>query len=222
MPLHLDALLAYAVTQETLQNYPNSDLLKQSIRAIGENLPLEKASQGDLWCWKASALVADEVLGHEMRMWTRKTDSEQIALMTQDKSLKRAREPAFPLKPFTLKVDTSRGVLKNHFQFIPVRHVKKFTAYCIGDKDRIYDLLQSYITHIGARGRTGFGRIALEEQGTIQSIHVVEAQDALDMWQYRVLPWEKDGYTPIHAAHKAPYWAIENKTVSYIPHNILV
>lgn len=221
MPLHLDALLAYAVTQEHLQSNPDCTD-KKSIRSLGENLPLAKAEDGDMWCWKSSALVAEATLQHEMRMWTRKTDAEVMATMLADGSLQRKRALKFPLEPLSVKIDTQRGALKNHFQFIPVRHVKKFSAYCIGDADRIYDLLQTYVTHIGARGRTGFGRIAQEDGGTIQSIYVEEDESANQMWQHRVMPWALDGYVPIQAAHKAPYWAAENKAISFIPENILV
>lgn len=216
MPLHLDALLAYAVTKESLQKIGDLKLSQDSIRSLGENLPLERAKQGDLWCWKASALMPDRVLGHEMRVWSRKTESEMIAVMSGANEIKRSRPLKFPLELFSHKIDTARGFLKNSFQFIPLRHVRVFTAYCVGDADRIYDLLQTHITHIGARGRTGFGKIAELEKGTIQAITVTENQGANEHWQSRVLPWEKEGYVPIQAANKAPYWATENRTVSYI------
>lgn len=222
MPLHLDALLAYAVTQEALSDAQSSgEYPKEGIRALGEHLPLQKESQGELWCWQASALIPEEVLAHEMRLWTRKTEAEMIATMTQEGSLKRLREPQFPLKMFSLKIETGRGFMKNHFQFIPVRHVRKFVAYCVGDQDRIFDLLQTHITHIGARGKTGFGRIAQDESGTIQSITVERDNAAIDLWKQRVMPWPQAGYLPIEAAHTPPYWAHENKRIGYIPANIV-
>jgi CRISPR type IV-associated protein Csf3 len=222
LPLHLDALLAYAVTQEALQDAKyNDEIPTGMLRQLGEQLPLVKVERGDLWCWQASALIPEAVLEHEMRMWTRKTESELMATMTQEGAIARTREPKFPLKPFSLKIDTQRGLLKNHFQFIPVRHVRKFVAFCVGDADRIENLLLTHITHIGARKRAGFGRIALQSGGNIQAISVTQDDQARTLWQQRILPWQDEGTVPIQAAHKAPYWAPENRAISFIPAHIL-
>lgn len=221
LPLHLDALIAYAVTEEGLRygtDYTN-------IRDIAAVLPLEKAEQDGLFCWKASALIATEVMGHDMQMWTRKFPEEDyVDYYASGKfgglnAKFNSETNEIDLKPYAAVIDTQRGPYKNHFQHLPVRHIKKFVAYCVGDIDRITELLSpesGYIKSIGPRSRQSAGNILVD------SFVIEKDEAALEAWQQRVLPWPKENYVPIQAAHKPPYWAIENRAVSYIHEDMVL
>lgn len=217
LPLHLDALVAYAITEEALLG----GAVKGSIRSIAKDLPLEKASKGDLFCWKASALMPVKVLGHEMQMWTRKFPEEEFSELYINDQLTHVKGPINPvngrveLAPYAGVINTGMGIIKNYFQHIPVRQVDHFIAFCIGDMDRLTELLSplsGFITTIGGRKRQSAGRVSLEEGGFLITVD----EFAQERWQDRILPWEKEGYVPIQAAHKPPYWAIENRSISYI------
>jgi CRISPR type IV-associated protein Csf3 len=222
LPLHLDALIAYALTEEALRHGTATG----NIRDIAAELPLEKCEQGGLFCWKASALKPKNVLGHFMGRWTRKFPEAEFAQMFVDGKFSDVSTKPNPvtgkidLKPYGIIMDTLRGPNKNHFQHIPMRHVDGFVAYCIGDKDRITELLlpeSGYVTSIGARKRQSAGNILRSSEG----FRITEDESANYMWKRRVMPWPEKGYEPIEAAHKPPYWAIENRTTSYIQEDLL-
>lgn len=204
-PLHLDALVARAVTEQALANG-----FTGRMEEPGETLPIEKAEQGGLWCWKASALMAQDVHGRSMRLWTRRTPVEDLAERIAAGEFSDIKPPT---KPFTTAINTNSGLWKNHYQFHSVRHVDRYVAYCIGDLDLLSELLDpeiGYIRFIGARGRSGFG--AIREDGF--SIDTDDA--ALEMWKKRALPWPEDGYFPDQLATRPPYWAIENRDTAYL------
>jgi len=223
LPLHLDALVAYAITEEALR-YGTAI---GNVRDIANELPLEKAQKGDLFCWKASALLAEHIHGHEMQMWTRKFPEQDYADLYINGKFSDVKAKVNPetnmldLKQYAAVMDTLRGQTKNHFQFIPVRHIDRFVAYCIGDIDRLTELLSpesGYITSIGARKRQSAGNIVKTGEG----FAIQEDERALEYWEKRILPWHKEGYEPIQAAHIPPYWAVENRAVSYIHGDFLI
>lgn len=211
LPLHLDSLVAYAQTEEHLRTQ-DLDVMGAELRELAAELPLRKHSNNGDWCWMASALIPSQQAGHSMRMWTRKTDVYDYAHRVEAQQI----NVRFQSKPYEARINTNSGLMKNCFQFIPARTIRKFTAYCIGDPDRLLELLSpesGYINHLGARGRSGFGRIKCFE--------IVEDEAASIHWSQRILPWPQDGFEPIYAANKPPYWAAENKVMSYIPAHLL-
>ena len=211
MPIHLDALLAYAATEDALargDSHPGG--VRELANPVLETV-LDKHTQDNEWVWKASALMPEGIGDSYLRMWTRKTDPYDLS---QRMETQIATKSKFPLtKPFALKIDTVRGLLKNHFNFYPVREVGKLIAWCVGDKESIYDMLEARINHIGQRRRTGHGQV--------KSIHVFDDVTANENWRLRILPWQEDGYQPVQAAFQPPYWASENRRVSYCPPAIL-
>lgn len=214
MPIHLDALLAYAVTEDALSVLGDDGLGEGEVRALAEpamESVLEKSVRDGEWVWKASALMPEDIGDSYLRMWTRKTDPYDLAERMGEGQI--STRTKFPLKPFALKVDTVRGLLKNHFNFYPVREVGKLVAWCVGDGEAIHDLLDAHIHHIGHRRRMGHGKV--------RSIRVVEDTTAEDRWKMRVLPWQEEGYLPMQAAFRPPYWAIENRRAAYCPPAIL-
>lgn len=202
-PLHLDALIAFAVAKEGAQRNPSWDVNAPL------NLPLQREVRGSLQCWKASALVPIAPGEHAMRFWTRKTnvfdyadrvEGEQIAVKTK-----------FPLKPYGMKVDTVRGMFKQMFKFYPIRQVSQLQAWCVGDIDRIAELLSpeaGFINYIGAKGRMGHGRVV--------DFEIQSDPDAETKWQSRALPWPHKDFLEVEAATEPPYWEAANRTRAWI------
>lgn len=212
-PLHLDALLAYAVTAKAIAA---NSAAERHIREIAEVLPLAFEERDGNRVWKASALLPTVQGEQGVRLWTRKTDPYDFAaraIRGEIELATRTRNALADNKLYAGKVDTARGLMKNMFQFYPTTDIKELTAWCIGDVDQIDSLLapeSGLITHLGKRGRIGHGRII--------AVNVEYDERAESSWKNRVLPWkENDEYVPIVAAFKPPYWAPENRKSAFIP-----
>ncbi|MYM92615.1 type IV CRISPR-associated protein Csf3 [Duganella vulcania] len=198
-PLHLDALVAYAVTEEALRT---GMVVSGPISDIARDLPLQREEQAGQWCWKASALR--RAAGpHSTRFWTRKTDPYDYATRAQTGQLE-GRFKA-PMKPYAAKIDTQRGLLKQQFKFFPVQQIQTVTAWCIGDLNRLEELLHpdsGFVTNLGGKGRMGFGKVRS---------FLIESDDAALMkWAERVLPWAHEGALPVRLAIRPPYWDVAN------------
>jgi CRISPR type IV-associated protein Csf3 len=203
-PLHLDALVAYAVAKEGMQANPE----KWQPNAILD-LPLQAQRNGDVVCYQASALIPSTPGEHGMRFWTRRTNTQAYAGAVEDGQVR--SKSKFPLKPYGMKIDTVRGTFKQMFKFYPVRQVRTLQAWCIGDLDRLAELLQpesGLINYIGAKGRMGHGRV--------MNFDIQSDDSAVEKWTQRVLPWPKDGYIPVQAAAAPPYWDVSNRTDAWI------
>ncbi len=210
-PLHLDSIIAYAVTHEKLRNGASGP-----IESLADDLPLAKEHRGDDWIWKASALMSDRVHERGMRLWTRKFDAEdwsrRVVSRHTDLRVK------FPLKPYEQVIDTARGFNKQHFQHLPVKYVSSVTAYCIGDHDRLVKLLapeSGYMIALGGRRRMGLGTIL---DGGFE---IEPDARAMDLWQLRLLPWEHEGAVPITAATKPPYHLPDNIRPAFVRPEVL-
>jgi len=190
-PIYLDALLAYQVVQNAI-NDGVEDFINQQAK-----LPLEKEVQGKDWVWKASALFFDWEGETQRSMLTRTTDHGDIAQEVQNGFVRKA--------PNGLSV--FRGKYKNWLYPHTFRQATEATAWCIGDKDEITSLL-SKITHIGSKRRLGMGQVI--------SIDVEEDKEANMMWEHRVLPWKKDGYFEVQSNIHAPYWKKPFRNNSWI------
>jgi CRISPR type IV-associated protein Csf3 len=219
-PLHLDALLAYAVTQEALGATVKegaSSNQRESIRTLAVHLPLEKSVQGDEWVWMASAIrpCVGAARSHGMRYWTRKSDADDIAHRYEQGQIMMGKRvvPGLPppLKPFALPVDQSRGLFKQMFKYYPIKVLTTVEAFCIGDRDRIEELLtpeNGFVLSLGARGRIGHGLIG--------SFAITEDSAATERWQERVLPWQVPGTVPMQLAVRPPYWDVANQRNAFV------
>ena len=203
-PLHLDALVAYAVTERALRD----GLVTQGLIAdLANELPIQRAVRDGSWCWQASALTL-EGGQHSMRYWTRKTDAHDLARRIEAGQI--AGRYKFPLKPYAIKIDTVRGMFKQHFKFYPVRQISKAVAWCVGNPDELGELLDpaaGLVTVLGAKARMGHGRIA--------SLDITVDERANELWQRRVMPWSVDGSVPVRMAVRPPYWQVENVMDAY-------
>jgi len=205
-PFHLDAIVMFAVAQETA--FASGGVVDETLQL---DIPIEQAIQGNLSCWKASALLAVEPGEHAMRFWTRKSDAYDYAQRMEAGHLKSRAK--FPLvkESYSQKFDTVRGGFKQMFKHYPVREVKAIQAWCIGDMDRLTELLApdaGYITYLGAKARMGHGRV--------KSFAIDVDENAHEFWKRRILPWEQPGYVQIEAAVRPPYWDLKNRQLAWV------
>ncbi|MCM3609534.1 hypothetical protein M4D49_29090 [Cupriavidus pauculus] len=219
-PIHLDDLVAFAKTRMELRmaGY-GEEGLGSSIRDLARVLPLEREERPEGRVWKASALVpADNIqVTHGMRFWTKKTDPFDYASRFDQGHLA-IRTKRENMKPYALKIDTQRGLLKNGFKFFTVKHVPVLQAWCVGDEEALRELLDpacgSPLMWIGARGRSGLGRISAFE--------MVRDEAAFDLWQRRTLPWAYEGATELELATEPPYWEPANRRLAWIDPSLIM
>lgn len=215
-PVHLDALVAFAITKAAIAGMDADSLSDEGVRALAAELPFDRHSHGGEWVWKASALIPDQEGEQSVRMWTRKTNTadyaQRAAAGTLDIGARTKNALAAGTK-YAGAIVTVRGLLKNQFEFYPVKEVFHLSAWCVGDIDLIEPLLapeSGLITHLGKRTRIGHGRI--------KSVSIKEHSDAAENWKIRVLPWaESNAYVPVDAAFRPPYWAVENRGAAFVP-----
>ena len=203
-PLHLDALVAFALAQEMAQNNGGVQDLTATLK-----LPLDQEIREGKTCVKASALLPTESGEHSMRMWTRKSDPYDYAARLEAGQF--AVKTKFPLKPHGIKFDTQRGTFKQMFKFFAVRHVRTVQAWCVGDMDRLAELLApeaGLITYLGAKTRMGYGRVL--------EFDIQHDEMAREIWAKRVLPWPVPNGVEIEAASSLPYWEVKNRGVAYV------
>lgn len=234
MPAHLDSLLAYVATAHREESLPRKNTLTlEALRALGEQLPLERHTQDGDWCWKASALIPRDLVQHRTRVYTRKSDVNEFALAVgrgwvqygerdtvarkRDESDPRFESPVFARQ--SMIVSSARGrhrnMLGSYSVVDPVTETGEtkphltFDAWCIGDARAIEDMLDD-VMHLGARRRQGYGRV--------KEVTVCEDPRAEDLWRQRVRPWPLlADDVPVMAACRAPYWAPENRRLAYCP-----
>jgi len=210
-PIHLDALVAYAATQRELLflNKPT----QSDFDLIYSELPFEKFEQDGDWVFKASALVAEGDCDHSSAFYTRRTNEVELAVNSVKGNIQYGKMKAgAELNSHALKLDMVRGPQRNLLGYYSTTEVEKVVGYCVGDKERIEEILIDYgfVNHIGKRRRTG--------HGNIKSITIEIDDSAGDMWKNRVKPWplSKDDIK-IKAAIKAPYWKIDNSIDAFCP-----
>ena len=219
-PIHLDSLLAYAVTRQQLSRivsgrYVNKTNNDGFVRSLAEKLPLGRETKDGEWVWKASALMPTEVLSRSMRMFTRKQDHYDFAERVKSTNVTLSTRATTMLDkniPFAIEISKLDALPTPRLLFYPVEHVREVVAWCIGDQDLIESLLSpdsGYITCIGKNKRCNHGNIL--------SVTVEEDASAHELWKRRVLPWQEEGYVAVDAAFQPPYWAPENRKSAFMP-----
>lgn len=178
LPLHLDALLAWAAVDEA-----NGDIEAQS------SLPLAKfAPQNDeeRWVWRASRIIP--VATNRQTMPTIRTfDPVQWAI---------DKDQVYIGGPNKLKPGT--GPYKAYQMIAPMLQAPEAVAWCVGDPDRIQALLARVPT-LGKLGRLDCGRIA--------SVTVLDdPHPSRERWRLRTLPERRDEYYAAQMVLRPPYW----------------
>ncbi len=177
---HLDALLAHVRVAESMKRGAED-------YSAQENLPLAKLSNNSDFVWAASAFHYDTHF-REQRYWSRRTNVDSLA-KAQGEGLITSRAD---------KLNTGSGPWKGYSEFEKLIHTNLLTAWCIGDKDEITELL-SKVTHIGKRRSKGYGEI--------DSFTVEVDEMAHQKVFSRVLTWpHSDDYAPVKCGVRPPYF----------------
>jgi len=206
-PIHLDALLAYAVVKEA------EEYGEENPWEVGNDLSaiLEK-SDGEQWVWKASRLLFTPLSGLLFQNMIRRSDPDKfyqdVGVYWQGKVASDAKP--LGIRPDTFNVKTDSGHQKGYQWLAASQWMKKAEAYCIGDIDALTHYLNQ-LTHIGKVGRNGFG--------TIKSITITKAgRTDTKKWKLRNLPLNEDDEGVAEFAHvsgclHAPYWKKTNRVI---------
>ena len=209
-PFHLDALLASCVCEDAQR------LGSDNAWAEADDLSayLERATFGDEWVWKASAL---QFTAHEGTSFVlsqinmlRRSDPENV----YDAHLRADWDSTRKINPATWKIDTASGQNRTYQWIAQMRHISHMTAWCVGDEHAIRDAL-SRVGGLGKMRRNGFGRV--------DSINVESAPaHECDHWMLRTMPRGAAGlpgvaYEPVISPLRAPYWRKPSAVVAQEP-----
>ena len=209
-PIHLDALIAYAVTQERL---PELEFEPRPISSLADELPIEKYAQDGDWCWKASALMPNSVIERSSRHYTQRIDQEAYAEATHGGFIQAGRQRGeMKRMSHAIKIDTFRGSQRNLLGFYRTARVDELSGYIIGDKEQItYYLKESdLITHIGPRRRQGHGKIV--------DVIIENDPTAFENWKVRVRPFRLlDEDVDVMATTRPPYFDKTLMQPAFIP-----
>lgn len=215
-PMHLDAVLAYAQTQSTLDNtdFDSDETVDIRSVATSQELPLAKHEQDGDWVWKSSAAtIAGPTFG-EWRFFNRSIDEEiLVANIAEGRVAHGGRNGKMydPQRGMHRKMADSYPIQRS---FNPKSALIECVFWCIGDEAGIRRLLDSgYVTHLGALRRIGHGRIV--------HYSICEDAGALENWKLRVRPWRfLDDDVPVQAAWRPPYWAADQRGQAFAPATI--
>lgn len=197
--LHLDGRVARALYDGAM-----ADGSFTTFDDLHAQLPFERYTSPDTGqsVWMASMLIPHAPTGFERRHLTRRTDVVAMSL---------AMSPETPIiagKPMSM-IDTSRGFYKNASVYYSIQHVDRVYAYCIGDPDRLVALL-GRVHSLGKRTRLGHGVV-------VETVKVVEDEEAWTKWRLRHMPEAIEGYAPVHARLEPPYWQGEGRVMAWRP-----
>ncbi|MFO6995388.1 hypothetical protein P3D53_14190 [Pseudomonas aeruginosa] len=186
---HLDALLGALRVSEVRAELGDGI----NPRDHHYDLPLEQyRSRSGQWVFKASAFRVHKQAASQNWMQTSRINTTEAA---------RHRSEGFLLLR-AAKPNPAGGPFKNSLYHYPLAWAT-ITAYCVGDKVRIADLL-SQCRQIGGRRGVGSGRVA----GF--SVEVVPESECA--WAWRAMPDDSDEstltgeYALSMSALQSPYW----------------
>ena len=200
-PIHLDGLLAWCVMDEATA--AGSDDPWADAENLGSILGVESGAAD--WVWQASALHFMPSGERVMASFTRRADPGAF-MEDMDRhvmAMKRQRGV----------LNTSSGQERAYHVVYPFQWMDRCEAWCIGDADRIRDLL-ARLPAIGKMARNGYG--------SIESFSVEYDESAEWRWRVRALPMdvpmaESIEYVPAIQCLRPPYWRKMNRTAVMEP-----
>jgi CRISPR type IV-associated protein Csf3 len=135
-PIMLDGIITAAVSRfhvhgEAPGRYEEPDEIP---------LPLAKWHIGDVWGWRASALLPDGEPMESLQYWRKRFRQGHVGL-TQGSP------------------NTQNGVYRDWNAPLPLLLAPRMVAYCVGDRKRLHKDLPRAITHIGRKRAYGKGRV---------------------------------------------------------------
>ena len=187
--LHLDGLIGFAAVDEATalrSDAPDYD-------TILADLPFARHESG-VWC--ASMFSVVNFGGQERRYLTQKTDVITMSTMIGRNVVETAGGSI---------IDTQRGPFKNGQAYYTVEHAQGLRAWCVGDPDRILDLL-TRIPAVGVKNRIGLGTLLpFDDTGEVWKI--TEDDSAHERWKRRSAPVAlTSDAIPAIGAWSPPYW----------------
>lgn len=191
MPIHADALLAWAAVREAEEaGHPEPF-------SVQEDLPLaqEDGDGGAVWC--ASQLIWANSAPPQQLVTTKRFEVDELATR---------RGKVYAGGPSTMTQGT--GPYKAFVITTPVVWTSRVVAYVVGERERVAELL-ARITHIGKQRRMGLGLIS--------SVSVKDDPTAAERWRLRVMPRPQPGYEQVVAVTRPPYWAQERRQAAWMP-----
>ena len=209
-PVHLDALLAYAVVQDAENNGEDDCWARADEFLDGVLEKSHRTGESEPWVWKASKLFVQVSSTVQFTNQIRKSDPEMyfddmhseqnpngvwVTGFMKDGSARK-------INPETFGINTASGQQRGYQWLAASRWVREVTAYAVGDLAAVEYYLKTHIRNLGKVGRNGFGRVSSIE---------VEPHACEDDWRLRVLPMGMTGkagavYAPVQACLRAPYW----------------
>lgn len=200
-PIHLDGLLAWAITQE------EADVEHESW-AFAEDLSmwLDSAENKNGKVWKASRLMFTPMRERGQINMIRKSDPEQF-LQDFDAGM-------FQHSRGITSINTRSGQYRAYQLLVPYQWMEKAEAWGVGDIKEVASLLV-HLKNIGKQGRNGFGLI---ESVTVEADLVA----AEEKWRIRILPQNMAGmpgvdYAPAIHCLSVPYWQKTKRVVAMEP-----
>lgn len=135
-PIHLDALLAWALVpfQTEMYNIGRSDIPEDI------QLPIDRWHTGDAWGWKASALFPDGDTTESIQYWRKKFRQNRIELMQGSANLQ-------------------MGIYREYNVPMSLLLCSKMSAYAVGDRGRVEQILRKNIKYLGKKRSYGKGKV---------------------------------------------------------------
>lgn len=184
---HLDALLGALRVQVARQeacSEVDPEVFHHEIPVARHTYPCGE------WVFKASAFHLEHLAPTEIFMQTGRIHLPTVA---------QAREEGGWLKLRANKPNIGSGPLRNSLFHIPLLWAT-LTAYCVGNREGIEELLQE-CRQVGGRRGVGCGQV--------QSVVVEEIDEQDCAWEHRQLPVSSnlhDTHALSIGALRAPYW----------------
>ncbi|WP_155987151.1 type IV CRISPR-associated protein Csf3 [Thioalkalivibrio sp. ALE16] len=189
-PIALDGILAWAMVERARMEGAEDPLAAQ------ESLPL--AFDKDRGVWKASWVFRRYESPLQTRQQTKKTDVPAL-LDGRNAEHWEGRVDS---------IATGTGMYKGAVLDCTYRQISEVSAWCIGDRERIEELL-GMVHGLGSRRRQGFGRIS--------GWTVEPDPEAENQWGQRALPDNPGGFLRSTGALSPPYWRQDRVQLIWTP-----
>lgn len=196
-PIHLDALVAWALKEEAERDgsedpWGDADDLSSALASHVYG-PGERD-----YIWKASRLFFTPASERFLTNMVRRADPDAIYWDWADGNVDIPR-----VRPSTYSINTVSGQYRGYQMLVAQQWMKDVTAWGIGDIERVRELL-SRIKHVGKLGRNGQGRVSAM---TVEPA----AADEVEHWMLRTLPHGMAGkpgvpYAEVNQCLRFPYW----------------
>lgn len=216
-PVHLDALVAFALAEEhTVLSLGGEDVdaweSAKDLSEIFERTSASADSPGD-WVWKASWLQFNPVLSKEWVNQTRRCEPDRYYDDLGKYWVGSGKKNELGVGD-KFGIDTGSGQMRGYQWLNCTQWSDQAEAWAIGDQDALTHYL-SRIDHLGKKGANGYGRVVSV------TVEAAAEQDA-DKWMLRTLPLELAGrvgeqYELVTATLRAPYWDKLARVVAHEP-----